>query len=208
MQSAKKSKKGSAAADGGDEEEHLIKPQSSTPALDTSKWPLLLKNYDKLCVRTGTPRSRIRGRNFRCRTRTRGQPAGRRQGETLNPGCAGAPPSRRAQAHLPGPVRFAGPLVCRPTAAPAPIRLTTLSFRGRIRPPRALASGAPAAGPFTDAAALGGDMGLPFHPPPPTPACLGCLRAAWDAPLQLPFRAPSALPFPVLLSHLTPPAPV
>lgn len=25
----------------------------STPALDTSKWPLLLKNYDKLHVRTG-----------------------------------------------------------------------------------------------------------------------------------------------------------
>jgi H/ACA ribonucleoprotein complex subunit 4 len=33
--------------------ELVIKPQSSTPALDTSKWPLLLKNYDKLHVRTG-----------------------------------------------------------------------------------------------------------------------------------------------------------
>eukprot|EP00158_Paraphelidium_tribonemae_P002878 Partr_v1_DN25746_c0_g1_i1_m74598 putative TruB pseudouridine (psi) synthase homolog 1 (E. coli) len=30
-----------------------IKPQSTTPTLDTSKWPLLLKNYDKLNVRTG-----------------------------------------------------------------------------------------------------------------------------------------------------------
>ena len=33
--------------------ELVIKPQSTTPALDTSKWPLLLKNYDKLHVRTG-----------------------------------------------------------------------------------------------------------------------------------------------------------
>ncbi|KAK9813175.1 hypothetical protein WJX72_010125 [[Myrmecia] bisecta] len=33
--------------------DYLIKPQASTPALDTSKWPLLLKNYDKLNVRTG-----------------------------------------------------------------------------------------------------------------------------------------------------------
>jgi H/ACA ribonucleoprotein complex subunit 4 len=30
-----------------------IKPDSVTPKLDTSKWPLLLKNYDKLNVRTG-----------------------------------------------------------------------------------------------------------------------------------------------------------
>uniref|UniRef100_A0A7S2NPL2 PUA domain-containing protein n=1 Tax=Cyanoptyche gloeocystis TaxID=77922 RepID=A0A7S2NPL2_9EUKA len=30
----------------------LIKPETKTPALDTSKWPLLLKNYDKLNVRT------------------------------------------------------------------------------------------------------------------------------------------------------------
>jgi H/ACA ribonucleoprotein complex subunit 4 len=30
-----------------------IKPQSHTPALDTSSWPLLLKNYDKLNVRSG-----------------------------------------------------------------------------------------------------------------------------------------------------------
>ncbi len=31
----------------------LIKPEKVTPPLDTSKWPLLLKNYDKLNVRTG-----------------------------------------------------------------------------------------------------------------------------------------------------------
>ncbi|XP_068654932.1 H/ACA ribonucleoprotein complex subunit 4-like [Aristolochia californica] len=31
----------------------LIKPQSFTPALDTSQWPILLKNYDRLNVRTG-----------------------------------------------------------------------------------------------------------------------------------------------------------
>ncbi|KAM3504213.1 hypothetical protein MY10362_003705 [Beauveria mimosiformis] len=35
------------------EEDYSIKPQASTPALDTSNWPLLLKNYDKLLVRTG-----------------------------------------------------------------------------------------------------------------------------------------------------------
>mmetsp|Transcript_36325 Transcript_36325/g.43930 ORF Transcript_36325/g.43930 Transcript_36325/m.43930 type:complete len:512 (-) Transcript_36325:378-1913(-) len=35
-------------------EDFHIKPESSTaPTLDTSKWPLLLKNYDKLNVRTG-----------------------------------------------------------------------------------------------------------------------------------------------------------
>ncbi|XP_054802962.1 H/ACA ribonucleoprotein complex subunit 4 [Prosopis cineraria] len=31
----------------------LIKPQSYTPAIDTSQWPILLKNYDRLNVRTG-----------------------------------------------------------------------------------------------------------------------------------------------------------
>eukprot|EP00197_Chlamydomonas_leiostraca_P010592 CAMPEP_0202867364 /NCGR_PEP_ID=MMETSP1391-20130828/9271_1 /ASSEMBLY_ACC=CAM_ASM_000867 /TAXON_ID=1034604 /ORGANISM="Chlamydomonas leiostraca, Strain SAG 11-49" /LENGTH=503 /DNA_ID=CAMNT_0049547405 /DNA_START=128 /DNA_END=1639 /DNA_ORIENTATION=+ len=35
------------------EGDFLIKPEKSTPKLDTSKWPLLLKNYDKLNVRTG-----------------------------------------------------------------------------------------------------------------------------------------------------------
>lgn len=33
--------------------DYLIKPQATTPPLDTSKWPILLKNYDKLNVRTG-----------------------------------------------------------------------------------------------------------------------------------------------------------
>ncbi|PNH04400.1 H/ACA ribonucleoprotein complex subunit 4 [Tetrabaena socialis] len=31
----------------------LIAPEKTVPKLDTSKWPLLLKNYDKLNVRTG-----------------------------------------------------------------------------------------------------------------------------------------------------------
>ncbi|KAG8651691.1 hypothetical protein MANES_06G013600v8 [Manihot esculenta] len=31
----------------------MIKPQSFTPAMDTSQWPILLKNYDRLNVRTG-----------------------------------------------------------------------------------------------------------------------------------------------------------
>ncbi|PON95577.1 tRNA pseudouridine synthase B family [Trema orientale] len=31
----------------------MIKPQSYTPAIDTSQWPILLKNYDRLNVRTG-----------------------------------------------------------------------------------------------------------------------------------------------------------
>jgi len=33
--------------------DHIIKPESTTPALDTSQWPLLLKNFDKMHVRTG-----------------------------------------------------------------------------------------------------------------------------------------------------------
>jgi H/ACA ribonucleoprotein complex subunit 4 len=33
--------------------EHYIKPEAKTPQLDTSEWPLLLKNFDKLHVRTG-----------------------------------------------------------------------------------------------------------------------------------------------------------
>ena len=31
----------------------VIAPEKGVPPLDTSKWPLLLKNYDKLNVRTG-----------------------------------------------------------------------------------------------------------------------------------------------------------
>ena len=29
------------------EKDYSIKPEASTPALDTSSWPLLLKNYNK-----------------------------------------------------------------------------------------------------------------------------------------------------------------
>lgn len=36
-----------------DEEEYAIKPEAATPAIDTSDWPLLLKNYNRLLVRTG-----------------------------------------------------------------------------------------------------------------------------------------------------------
>ncbi|KAL7625224.1 centromere/microtubule-binding protein cbf5 [Parahypoxylon ruwenzoriense] len=35
------------------EDEFSIKPSAVTPSVDTSTWPLLLKNYDKLLVRTG-----------------------------------------------------------------------------------------------------------------------------------------------------------
>lgn len=31
----------------GSEDEYTIKPQAVTPAIDTSAWPLLLKNYEK-----------------------------------------------------------------------------------------------------------------------------------------------------------------
>lgn len=30
-----------------DEADYAIKPQAVTPTVDTSQWPLLLKNYDK-----------------------------------------------------------------------------------------------------------------------------------------------------------------
>jgi H/ACA ribonucleoprotein complex subunit 4 len=33
--------------------EHVIAPSKVTPSLDTSQWPLLLRNYDRLHVRTG-----------------------------------------------------------------------------------------------------------------------------------------------------------
>ncbi|KAL8952450.1 MAG: hypothetical protein Q9222_001641 [Ikaeria aurantiellina] len=36
-----------------DEDKYIIKPENSTPELNTSDWPLLLKNYNKLLVRTG-----------------------------------------------------------------------------------------------------------------------------------------------------------
>lgn len=31
----------------GADDEYTIKPQAVTPAIDTSSWPLLLKNYDR-----------------------------------------------------------------------------------------------------------------------------------------------------------------
>ena len=34
------------------DDKSLIKPEKTTPKLDTSTWPLLLKNYDRLNVRT------------------------------------------------------------------------------------------------------------------------------------------------------------
>jgi len=39
--------------DGKPAEDFSIKPSAVTPTLDTSQWPLLLKNYEKLLVRTG-----------------------------------------------------------------------------------------------------------------------------------------------------------
>lgn len=35
------------------DDKYVIKPQSTVPSLDTSTWPLLLKNYDKMLVRSG-----------------------------------------------------------------------------------------------------------------------------------------------------------
>lgn len=34
------------------EGDYAIKSEDTTPKLDTSQWPLLLKNYDKLLVRS------------------------------------------------------------------------------------------------------------------------------------------------------------
>jgi len=51
-----KTKKEKKAKDVGEQQakgDFMIMPESSAPSLDTSKWPLLLKNYDKLLVRTG-----------------------------------------------------------------------------------------------------------------------------------------------------------
>jgi len=50
----KKSRKSTGSvAEAQQKEDFLIKPEKTTPSLDTSKWPLLLKDYDKLAVRTG-----------------------------------------------------------------------------------------------------------------------------------------------------------
>ncbi|XVF40958.1 hypothetical protein PTKIN_Ptkin01aG0242900 [Pterospermum kingtungense] len=35
------------------DQDFMIKPQTTTPSIDTSQWPILLKNYDRLNVRTG-----------------------------------------------------------------------------------------------------------------------------------------------------------
>ncbi|XP_030543665.1 H/ACA ribonucleoprotein complex subunit 4 [Rhodamnia argentea] len=40
-------------ADDAATDDYMIKPQSFTPSIDTSQWPILLKNYDRLNVRTG-----------------------------------------------------------------------------------------------------------------------------------------------------------
>ncbi|KAJ3414076.1 centromere/microtubule-binding protein cbf5 [Chytridiales sp. JEL 0842] len=45
--------KGDSTTEANGSEEYFIKPSSAAPVLDTSEWPLLLKNYDKLNVRTG-----------------------------------------------------------------------------------------------------------------------------------------------------------
>ncbi|CAK7211053.1 centromere/microtubule-binding protein cbf5 [Sporothrix bragantina] len=37
----------------GEADEQVIKPQASAPAVDTSEWPLLLKNFENLQIRTG-----------------------------------------------------------------------------------------------------------------------------------------------------------
>ncbi|KAB2632327.1 H/ACA ribonucleoprotein complex subunit 4-like [Pyrus ussuriensis x Pyrus communis] len=51
--SEKKKKKKHRDKDSDLDKDFMIKPQSSTPSLDTSQWPILLKNYDRLNVRTG-----------------------------------------------------------------------------------------------------------------------------------------------------------
>ncbi|KAG2495733.1 hypothetical protein HYH03_006331 [Edaphochlamys debaryana] len=52
-QSAVKSSGGMSVGEVQQQTDFLIKPEQTVPKLDTSKWPLLLKNYDKLNVRTG-----------------------------------------------------------------------------------------------------------------------------------------------------------
>ncbi|KAB2065969.1 hypothetical protein ES319_A09G127600v1 [Gossypium barbadense] len=54
--SEKKKHKKKPAADAEAKEsdqDFMIKPQTTTPSIDTSQWPILLKNYDRLNVRTG-----------------------------------------------------------------------------------------------------------------------------------------------------------
>ncbi|KAH7557178.1 hypothetical protein ACOSP7_026668 [Xanthoceras sorbifolium] len=46
-------KMATAEADADATKDFMIKPQSFTPSLEASQWPILLKNYDRLNVRTG-----------------------------------------------------------------------------------------------------------------------------------------------------------
>ena len=50
MDKDKKKDKKDKKADGGDD--YMIAPEKTTPRINTSNWPLLLKNYDQLHVRT------------------------------------------------------------------------------------------------------------------------------------------------------------
>jgi len=49
----KKIKKEKSADESNVDGDFVIKPSTKTPSLDTSEWPILLKNYDRLNVRTG-----------------------------------------------------------------------------------------------------------------------------------------------------------
>mmetsp|Transcript_31640 Transcript_31640/g.96823 ORF Transcript_31640/g.96823 Transcript_31640/m.96823 type:complete len:456 (-) Transcript_31640:513-1880(-) len=53
MGKEKKPEKAAASAEQQQQADFLIQPQTTTPPIDTSCWPLLLKNYDELNVRTG-----------------------------------------------------------------------------------------------------------------------------------------------------------
>ncbi|KAH9288737.1 hypothetical protein KI387_032854 [Taxus chinensis] len=55
MASSGEKKKKKSTQNHGEEEsgDYLIKPQSYTPEMDTSSWPILLKNFNKLNIRTG-----------------------------------------------------------------------------------------------------------------------------------------------------------
>ena len=49
----KKVKKTDSANNSHVDDDFVIKPSNKTQSLDTSEWPILLKNYDRLNVRTG-----------------------------------------------------------------------------------------------------------------------------------------------------------
>lgn len=53
VKDSEKKKKKNKEKDNDADKDYMIKPQSTTPSLDTSQWPILLKNYDRLNVRTG-----------------------------------------------------------------------------------------------------------------------------------------------------------